>query len=247
MVRLKERLRPLLPPLHWRNQLRVWLRRHPLELRLHYPDIGDMRLPPEPVVFDVGSNTGQFAESFLAWRPRAYVHAFEPQVSALEAMQSLLGAYERVRFNAFALGAEPCTRNFFVSRFDQASSFLPNGEVLARGVGGIDFTTREQIEVEIHTLADYVREQGIARIDLLKLDVQGFEIEVFKGAVPVLDRVDWIYSEAQFKELYADGPRWNDQAAFLSAHCFDLVRMCGFRRDDSGELMECDMLFRRRR
>ena len=237
----------MLPPLHWRNQVRVWLHRHPLELRLHYPDIGDLHLPQEPVVFDVGSNTGQFAESMLAWRPRACVHAFEPQACALAAMKSLLGGYPRASFNAFALGAQPCMRKFFVSRFDQASSFLPNGEVLAHGVGGIDFTTQEEIEVEIRTLADYARERGVERIDLLKLDVQGFEIEVFKGAAPVLDRIDWIYSEAQFKELYEGGPRWTDQAAFLHAHGFDLIRMCGFRRDDSGDLMECDMLFRRRR
>jgi FkbM family methyltransferase len=239
-------LRPLLPPLRLRNQLRVWLRRHPHELRQHYPDIGALGLRPAPVVIDVGANAGQFTSSLLAWRPRAWVHAFEPQREVLAAMKALLRGFDRVAYNDVALGAETGARTFYVSAYDQASSFLPNGELLRSGVYGIDFSTRAEQQVTVRTLQDYVRERAIDRIDLLKLDVQGFELEVLRGALGVLERIDWIYTEAQFKELYAGAPAWLDQHRFLRAHGFELVRMCALRCDDAGEPMECDMVFRRR-
>ena len=69
---------------------------------------------------------------------------------------------------------------------------------------------------------------------------------MLKGAEDVLPRIDWVYTEAQFVELYHGGPRAGDIFSFLHRHRFELVRMTSFRADDAGNLMECDMVFRRR-
>lgn len=98
----------------------------------------------------------------------------------------------------------------------------------------------------IDTVADYVVEHRIPRIGLLKLDVQGFELEVLRGATSVLDRIDAIYCEAQFEELYRGGPLAGEIFTWLHSRGFTLLRMAKFRADDEGLLMECDMLFRRR-
>lgn len=117
---------------------------------------------------------------------------------------------------------------------------------LRDGVYGLDFSADRTIEVDVRRLADYVRDNDVSAIDLLKLDVQGYELEVLRGSEEVLSRVAWIYTEAQFQDLYAGGPTFTDTFTFLNARGFDLVRMTSFRADDDGNLMECDMIFHRR-
>lgn len=72
--------------------------------------------------------------------------------------------------------------------------------------------------------AAYAAANGIGWIDLLKLDVQGFELEVLKGAAGI--RVGWICAEAWFQELYAGGPMFDETAMYLHERGFNLVQMC---------------------
>jgi hypothetical protein len=94
------------------------------------------------------------------------------------------------------------------------------------------------------TLTNYALKGGIRRIKLLKLDVQGFEIEVLKGAEVVLSTIEYIYAEGHFQEMYKGGPVFSDLFDFLSPRGHQLVRMTEFRADDNGKLMECDMVFK---
>lgn len=233
-------------PLRRRHQIRLLFGRYPAPLREHYPDLAMMRLRRGAVVFDVGANVGQFAESLIAHQPFADLHVFEPIPEALETLRRNLAGIDGIRFNGFALGNAAGCRDFVVRRFDEASSFLDLGQRLREGVYGLDFGAERTITVEMRRLDNYVRESGVGAIDLLKLDVQGYELEVLRGAEEVLPRIDWIYTEAQFQELYAGGPTFDDTFSFLHARGFDLLRMTSFRADDDGRLMECDMIFRRR-
>ncbi len=236
-----------LTSLRLRNDLRLRLGRHPIELRERYPDLADLSLRRGAVVFDVGANIGNFSESVLAHQPWASIHAFEPLAGPRQKLQEALTPYGNgIVINATALGAERGERAFHVSGFDEASSFFENGAVLKAGLYGIDFSTVDSIPVVIDTVDNYVAEHRIERIGLLKLDVQGFELEVLKGAEPVLDRIDAIYCEAQFEELYRGGPLAGDIFTWLHLRGFELLRMTEFRANDEGCLIECDMLFLRR-
>lgn len=243
---LKRLVRALIP-LRLRTAIRVFLHRYPYDRRVRFPEIGRLRLPLRPVVFDAGANVGDFAEAMIAFRPWVRLHCFEPLPDAFATLQQTVGSYGGIALNNFALGAHSGRSELLVSRFGEASSFLELGRVLEERVYGIDFTIERRIDVPVETISDYVLGRGVDRIDLLKMDVQGFEIEVLRGAEKVLDRVDWIYTEVQFLELYRGGPHADDIKTFLAEHGFDFVRSVSLRHDDSGQLMECDMLFRRRR
>lgn len=237
-----------LTSLRFRNDVRLRLSRHPIELRDRYPDLADLSLRRGALVFDVGANIGNFSESVLAHQPWVQIHAFEPLVEPRAKLQTALAPYGKgIVINAIALGAERGERLFYVNNFDEASSFFENGRVLNGGLYGIDFSTVATIPVTIDTVANYVGEHRLERIDLLKLDVQGFELEVLKGAEPVLDRIDAIYCEAQFEELYRGGPLAGDIFTWLHKRGFELLRMTEFSADDDGCLIECDMIFLRRR
>lgn len=219
---------------------------YPAPLRHRYPDLGDIRLPAGAVVFDVGAHIGLFAETALAYQPLATLHVFEPIPEAFERLTTRLSGFGNVYFNNVALGGSTAQRELLVRRYDQCTSFLELGSRLSKGVYGLDLAVDRKITTRMIRLTDYVRDGGIAAIDLLKLDVQGYELEVLRGGEDVLPMTSWIYAEAQFQELYARGPLFAELAEFLHARGFDLMRMTSFRFDDDGKLMECDMLFRRR-
>lgn len=244
--RLKRALNRLLP-LSRRNSIRLFFKLYPFEHRQRWPDLALIQLARHDVVFDVGANIGSFSECVLAYQPRAIVYAFEPVPVAFAVLKKKFADYPHVYCENLALGRQPGRQAINVSRFTEASSFLENGKLLREGVYGIDFTIAESFSVSIEALSDYVREHSVKRIKLLKLDVQGYELEVLKGAEPILTDIDFIYTEAQFQELYKGGPLFEDIFAFLSERQFELIRMTSFRTDDDGRLMECDMVFRNRR
>lgn len=233
-------------PLRFRVAARVAFGLHPREYRERYPDLEVVGLRRDAVVIDVGANVGDFAECVLAFQPWARLHLIEPLTEVLPILRAKFGEYPDVSLESFALGNETGERDFNVCSYDQASSFLETGAALEAGAYGLDFSRKESRRVPVRTLADYLREAGLEHVDLLKLDVQGFELEVLRGAGDSLRRIDWIYAEAQFQELYRGGPLFSDLFELLFGEGFDLLRMTSFRADETGRLLECDMLFRRR-
>lgn len=233
--------------LRLRNEVRLACGLYPRTLRERYPDLESVGLRRNAVVVDVGANVGDFAECVLAFQPWARLHLIEPLSETLPVLRSKFGEYSGVSLGTFALGSEPGEREFFVCQYDQASSFLETGAALKAGAYGLDFSRKEVRRVPVRTLVDYLREARVDHVDLLKLDVQGFELEVLRGAGDALGRIDWIYAEAQFQELYRGGPLFSDVFEYLQTRGFELLRMTSFRVDEGGRLLECDMLFRRRR
>jgi len=231
-------------PLRLRNAIRVRLRLHPIEYRSRWPDLAMFDLSKKDVIFDVGANVGEFTECVLAFQPWAIVHAFEPISEVFEVLQRKFKDYPGIFCRNVALGRERGEQAINVSSYAQASSFLENGRVLNDRVYGIDFTPVKTETVRVKTAAGYARASGVDCIKLLKLDVQGYELEVLKGTEPILDRIEFIYTEVQFQELYKNGPMFDEVYEFLNRRGFELLRMTSFRADDDGRLMECDMIFR---
>jgi FkbM family methyltransferase len=126
------------------------------------------------VVLDVGANFGTW--SLLAARRTepANVYAFEAVPSMAERFRfnARLNGMEQIHLNVFALGAEERMQSFFaVSEGNRgASSFI------RRTAGDVE------IEVPVRRLDAYIEETGIARVHLMKVDVEGAELLIFRGA-----------------------------------------------------------------
>jgi hypothetical protein len=80
---------------------------------------------------------------------------------------------------------------------------------------------------------------------LLKLDLQGYEIEALKGARAVLGRTDYVLLETAFKRLYENEPLFEDLADYLRTAGFHFLRPVGFETDFRGEVVQMDALFAR--
>ena len=79
---------------------------------------------------------------------------------------------------------------------------------------------------------------------LMKIDVQGFELEVLKGAKEALRRCDYVYAEVSFEELYEGQALAPEVIAFLAGEGFGIGGVHNVEYDADGHAVQCDMLFK---
>ncbi|ATU67334.1 FkbM family methyltransferase [Piscinibacter gummiphilus] len=152
-----------------------------------------------PVVFDVGANEGQWTADVMALEPTARVHAFEPQSRLAN---RIAAEQPGVKVNNMALGDAPGTLELgdYAEHAGSQHASLLKGVIDGIHHGAVTYTS-----VAVGTLDDYCTEHGIDHIDLLKIDVEGFELKVLQGAKRMLAerRLDVIQFE--FNEMNVIG------------------------------------------
>lgn len=129
-----------------------------------------------PVVFDVGANVGDWSAAVRAVNRRAEIHAFEPQGALATAMAARC---PDIRVTHAAVGDSTGSLDLF----DYADAAGSQHASVVPGV--IDVVHRgrpRQTTVPVLTLDDYCAEHGIAGIDFLKVDVEGYDLQVLRGA-----------------------------------------------------------------
>jgi FkbM family methyltransferase len=194
-------------------------------------------------VVDVGANRGQFA-LFAARRfPHAKLHCFEPLPEARDTLTEALGDHPRLRVHAVALGARSSTETFNVAASDDSSSLLTATAVQTASFPNTEVAERRRVEV---TRLDDVLDTGdLSRPCLLKVDVQGYELEVIEGAEDLLEGVDELLVECSFAELYEGQPLAAEVVAFCAERGFSLVGVFSLVHDASGRCLQGDFLFAR--
>ena len=130
---------------------------------------------PSNVVLDIGANVGIW--SLLAAKRGARVHAFEPVPALADRLRrhAQLNNVDIV-INAFALGAERATVTFFEARDGNSGA----SSLRRRSVRDIES------DVAVMTVDDYISRERIDRVHVVKVDVEGAEVLVFRGASKLL-------------------------------------------------------------
>lgn len=194
-------------------------------------------------VVDVGANKGQFALLALELFPAAQVHAFEPLAAPGARMAAWSRGETRLRLYPLALAETAGPRKMHVSaRMDSSSLRVISKRQTAQfpGTHCVGATTVETARLdEILTAAD------LQPPALLKIDVQGGELETLHGAEGVLRRFDWVYVECSFVEFYEGQGSADDIAACLAAAGFSPVAYWNLCRDKEGSPAQADVLFTR--
>lgn len=138
-------------------------------------------LRPDDVVFDVGANIGWYTVNIVACVPDGSCHAFEPMPLTMDRLKhncDLNNVSSHVTFNQVALG--DAAGEVTLYSFDT----LGHGHNSLSTRGRSDYTTWK---VPLTTLDSYVNEREITRVDLVKMDVEGAEMGVLKGASRLFD------------------------------------------------------------
>lgn len=147
------------------------------------------------VVFDVGANKGDYARLIRQFSPNAEIHCFEPDKEVFDLI-SLMG----VKKNNIALGDAVGSGTFY--RNPDASEL--NSFYDMSGDSRV-YTSTQPIQVAITTLDNYCKDNSITHINLLKIDVEGHELSVMKGAKEMLStgKIDKIQFEFGYASIYS--------------------------------------------
>ncbi len=143
------------------------------------------KLRENMVVFDVGANVGEL--TLLFSRFAAEVHAFEAGFETFKRLETVCRASQRsnVRLNHLALSDKKGSIKMNI--YDDAFSEFNSQAARPMKDYGLDIAPVKIEETAATTIDDYCRENGIERIDLLKIDVEGSELQVLKGAREMLE------------------------------------------------------------
>lgn len=139
-------------------------------------------LPHCTIVFDVGANIGEWASLALQINPTVNIHCFEPSANTFERLRENLTAQtECVTLNPFGLSTAREIRTLHLFGDCAGTNSLYPRE-------GLNIHQSRSETVHLETLDQYCQDQGLGRIDLLKIDVEGHELSVLQGAALMLEQ-----------------------------------------------------------
>jgi len=179
----------------------------------------------------------------MALFPQARIVAFEPLAGPAARFIRLFAGNPRVTLHRAALGPAAATAAMHVSRAADSSSLLPIGARQAEIFPGTEEVGTEQVTVA--PLDSFLTASDIVAPALLKIDVQGCELEVLRGAAPLLACFEWVYVEASFQRLYVGQALAGEVADFLAHHGFVEAGRFNLARDAGGQEVQADFLYRR--
>jgi len=171
-------------------------------------------------VIHVGGHVGE--EIPLYKKQTNNIHIFEPLKECFDQIDNSVQKYN------VALGSTTKTLPFNIASNHQSSSFLtPKTHLEAHS--DVIFNKDNVRLIQINTLDSY----EIKDCNFLNLDVQGYELEVLKGATNTLKSIDYIYTEINVKELYENCVQLNELDEFLKDYTRVETKITGWGWGDA--------------
>jgi FkbM family methyltransferase len=184
-----------------------------------------------PKCFDVGANKGQTIDLFLEIFKQPDIYSFEPSIETYTILENRKFC-DNVHIFQYALGAEESRKELINYEASKLSSFLE-----------LDQSTKGQFKnIQVHgmeevrqTTVDHIfDEQNIEELDLLKIDTQGYDLEVLRGSRRSLveRKINNVFIELNFASLYSKQSSPDEIIQFLGSYGFGLVGFYDIRRND---------------
>ena len=180
-------------------------------------------LPKEPVIIDCGAHIGRDSIDLSRVMPRAQIHSFEAAPDVFAKLESNTSKYKNIRCYPIALSNKSGDADFYLSsgNSDGSSSLLePTGHL--ENHPNVFF--EKNIKVKTLTLDDWALEQNIMFVDLLWLDMQGFELPMLQASKEILKNVKIIHAEVSLKETYKGVETYPVFRKWLESKGFQVIK-----------------------
>ena len=194
-------------------------------------------------VFDVGAYVGDIATTYAKIFPQATIYCFEPFPNSFNKLSHLAKSSSIKPFQ-IALSDQNSQAKLHINTDRSCNSMFP------RPTAGAKYYSENshyisQIEVETQTLDTFCNTEGIADIDILKLDIEGAELKVLKGALGKLSdkRIRLIFTEVMFVAHYEGGCLFHEVSDFLSRYDYTLFNLYNLKRARNGQLRWGNAIF----
>lgn len=189
-------------------------------------------------IFDVGANEGQYARMLRKLGYRGYIFSFEPNPAGFAILSK---HFENDRFWKgfnFALGSEDGRKPINIAEESCLSSFLALKKHVVSGAIQVDVKRLDSI---FDVLVDSIANPSV----LLKMDTQGYDLEVIKGAKQCIDRVVALQSEISVEPIYEDIPHYLEALSYYESLGYKLMDLSIVNRARHGGIVEYDCLMAR--
>jgi FkbM family methyltransferase len=193
-------------------------------------------------IIDVGANIGQFSIAASYLLPDAVIYSVEPDPRVAKKLRNNIEKKHSANIFVTAVGLEDGEVVLRVNEDSQVTSVLPLGKDRIKFFPSS--TVKEEIIVPIKKLDSLFSDSEILFPALLKIDVQGLEDKVIKGAERILTKIKWVIIEVSFANLYNGEVDFLNIVDLLEQHGFKFLKPLNFHTSPkTGEIIEMDALF----
>ncbi len=184
------------------------------------------------LVLDIGAYEGNWAESFLTVFPEAKILMLEGQEGKRNLLQQKTAANKHLYFQIALLGSAENKVEFNI--YETASSVLKENN-----------ETGAKTEIRtLTTLDKAIINTPFTKADFIKIDTQGYELEILKGAEKTMQQAEFILLEVSLIDIYENCPMVAEIMAFMQSKGFVLYDICSLmRRPYDNALFQSDFLF----
>jgi hypothetical protein len=193
------------------------------------------------IIIDVGANKGQSIKRFNLLFDNLIIHSFEPVTECFDQMVKDFPDKNFIK-NNYALSDNNTKKNFFINKNSETSSFYRINK-------NYDHTHENKIKnitkVKTVTLDTYINFNRINKINILKIDTQGHEINVLKGAKKSLKKnmINYIEVEIMLYDYYINKIKLYEIDHIMNKNNFELVDIQGHSYSKKNQINWFDMLY----
>lgn len=200
---------------------------------------------PQMVILDVGANDGWFSKVVFRFWPNARIISFEPLKSMHHHLDILKKKKNTYAYEKIGIGEE--NKKFKINEYGTSglSSFKDINSSYSYDSQIFNQQVSTSYDVDVLTLDDYVTRSQIKGEFCVKIDTQGFEMEVLKGAQKLFDsqRIKVVIIELMTIEKYQGASLYYEIIDYLEKYGLRLVDIHNSYYEEDGKLSEFDAVF----
>tara|TARA_B110000114_G_scaffold62150_1_gene66073 strand:+ start:2319 stop:3017 length:699 start_codon:yes stop_codon:yes gene_type:complete len=185
-------------------------------------------------IFDVGSHRGESIDYFIKLKNLKKIQSFEPQKDIFLVLKKKYKNNNKVILNQIALSQNENYKDFYINDLSSTSSFSRlNKKSLWLKIKNRILNKKNpiisKIKIRSLTIDKFIKQKKIKKIDLLKIDTEGHELEVLKGALKTIKehKVKFILIELHFSKMYQNYSKKKIES-FLAKNNFFLLKKFKF-------------------
>ena len=205
----------------------------------HHAALGGIRYK---TVIDIGGNVGQFALFAREQYPDAQIFSFEPLEECWGTFADIFSQDSGIHLMRYGIGPTDAETVMHVTSENDSSSILVPASTQIEVFGT---SVHETKKVQLRRLSSLLCKDQVVPPALLKIDVQGFELNVLKGCEELIDQFETVYVEASYTELYQGQALAGEVIDFLNRRGFRIRGVFNQHVDHIQGALQADFLFRR--
>lgn len=207
-------------------------------VRNRFKDISRLIDRSDPVIVDGGAHVGQTVRQFQSMFDEPTIHAVEANPLLCERIRKQNSKNENVYVHEYALGKENTTVDLNINT-DEATSSVLQATDENKSRHGNRVQTQKTVCVEQTRLDSLLPNSP----DILKLDLQGYELPALRGATDYLADIELITTEIQFMRMYEGQSSYYEIMEYLENNGFRIFNTYDVYSQEDGRITQADVIY----